>query len=548
MTNDTTIDPRTRRYVLPTRILWTAGTLTNPDVLLVNNNGQALIQATDFARMKHDGNAPGIVLDFGRELHGALQIVTAASKDNKAYRVRLRFGESVSEAMNETNNDHAIKDMIVPIASMGSQEYGLTGFRFVRIDLIDEGAEITVMAVRAVSVMRDIPLVGRFNCSDARLNQIWQTGLDTVHLCMQDYIWDGIKRDRLVWIGDMHPEVSVITATFGADPIVPASLDWVRDHTPLPAWMNGIGAYSMWWILIQADWYLHSGDVAYLEEQRDYLTALLKQFVGCVADDGSMAVPGRQLLDWPTSPNPAAVQAGLHGLLAMALGAGAALCETLGEFDTAALSRDAARRLALGAPEPLVASKQASALLALTGLRDAKMVNDTVLSQNPLKGLSTFYGYYVLQARAAAGDYVGALDVIRNYWGAMLDLGATSFWEDFDLSWAEGAGRIDEMPSPDKIDVHMTYGDYCYKSLRHSLCHGWAAGPTAWLSEHVLGVKPLSPGCTRVRVAAHLGDLAWAEGAYPTPQGPVAVRHTRQPDGTVASEIDAPPRVEIVRA
>jgi alpha-L-rhamnosidase len=40
-------------------------------------------------------------------------------------------------------------------------------------------------------------------------------GADTVHLCMQDYLWDGIKRDRLVWIGDMHPEVSTINAVFG---------------------------------------------------------------------------------------------------------------------------------------------------------------------------------------------------------------------------------------------------------------------------------------------------------------------------------------------
>lgn len=28
---------------------------------------------------------------------------------------------------------------------------------------------------------------------------------------------------------------------------------------------------------------------------------------------------------------------------------------------------------------------------------------------------------------AAAGNYQGALDVIREYWGAMIDLGATSF-------------------------------------------------------------------------------------------------------------------------
>ena len=54
--------------------------------------------------------------------------------------------------------------------------------------------------------LRDLQYLGSFECSDERLNTIWQTGAYTVHLNMQDYLWDGIKRDRLVWIGDMHPE------------------------------------------------------------------------------------------------------------------------------------------------------------------------------------------------------------------------------------------------------------------------------------------------------------------------------------------------------
>jgi hypothetical protein len=28
----------------------------------------------------------------------------------------------------------------------------------------------------------------------------------------------------------------------------------VRDETPVGAWMNGISAYSIWWLLIHCDW------------------------------------------------------------------------------------------------------------------------------------------------------------------------------------------------------------------------------------------------------------------------------------------------------
>ena len=73
---------------------------------------------------------------------------------------------------------------------------------------------------------------------------------------------DGPKRDRLVWIGDLHPETMTVATVFGNQPIVPASLDLIRDETPLPKWMNGISSYSMWWVLIHRDWYRHQGDVA----------------------------------------------------------------------------------------------------------------------------------------------------------------------------------------------------------------------------------------------------------------------------------------------
>lgn len=111
----------------------------------------------------------------------------------------------------------------------------------------------------------------------------------------------------------------------------------------------------------------------------------------------------------------------------------------------------------------------------------------------------------------------------------------------------ENAARIDEIVPPGQVDVHRTYGDFCYKGLRHSFCHGWASGPTPWLTEHVLGVSIVEPGCRVMRVRPHLGELAWAEGTVPTPYGVLKVRHERQADGTVKSTIDAPRGVKIVR-
>ena len=106
-----------------------------------------------------------------------------------------------------------------------------------------------------MSLMRPMPQLGAFTCSDERLNQIWATAARTLHLCCQEYIWDGIKRDRLVWMGDMHPEVMAMMAVFGPQQVLTDSLDYMRQTTPADRWMNTMPSYTLWWIRCQHDWY-----------------------------------------------------------------------------------------------------------------------------------------------------------------------------------------------------------------------------------------------------------------------------------------------------
>ena len=126
--------------------------------------------------------------------------------------------------------------------------------------------------------------------------------------------------------------------------------------------------------------------------------------------------------------------------------------------------------------------------------------------------------------------------------GAMLNAGATTFWEDFDLDWARDGARIDEVLAEGAYDIHGDNGKFCYVGLRHSLCHGWSAGPTAFLADTVLGIEILEAGCKKIAIKPQLGDLEWARGTYPTPYGDITVSVTR--DG---ADIQAPAEIEIVR-
>jgi len=182
-------------------------------------------------------------------------------------------------------------------------------------------------------------------------------------------------------------------------------------------------------------------------------------------------------------------------------------------------------------------------MLALSGWWDTQKAGADIL-ENGAKGWSTFMSYYLLKV-AAQKDMAKTLHGLEEYYGAMLNLGATTFWEDFNLDWTENAARIDEVVLEGKKDIHGDYGAFCYKGFRHSFCHGWSSAPTAFLLEDVIGIKILEPGCKKLAIRPNLGDLEWAEGTYPTPYGVVTVSHKKDANGSIETVVTAPQEIEI---
>ena len=78
-------DPRTRTFVTPTRVVWTSGdavygnrsVVKNAEWLLAPRFGQIPEErwrGVCGCAMENNGENPSVILDFGRELHGGLQI------------------------------------------------------------------------------------------------------------------------------------------------------------------------------------------------------------------------------------------------------------------------------------------------------------------------------------------------------------------------------------------------------------------------------------------------------------------------------------------
>ena len=164
-------DVISRRYVTPLRLVALPGELTagveNPEALLRNFDGQLTTGTPDVCRLStRDGRSASVLLDFGKEL-------CALGGD---------------APMASATNEHSLRDFTLGVPWLGNVEAGNSGFRFVRIDLVEPDAELNLKAVRAILRYRDVPYLGSFRCDDERLNRIWETGAYTVHLNMQEYL------------------------------------------------------------------------------------------------------------------------------------------------------------------------------------------------------------------------------------------------------------------------------------------------------------------------------------------------------------------------
>lgn len=537
-------DERVRETVLPERIVKTYGNVENAECLLKESIPQICLTEPELMVLRNEGDTEaGVLIDFGKELHGSVRIMALGTADGKPAHVLISTGESVMEALSSigeknATNDHAIRYTEYDLPMYSDMTLNETGFRFVYLKLLGENAQVSIKSITAVSIYRDLPYLGTFRCDNEVINRIYDTSAYTCHLCLQNYIWDGIKRDRLVWIGDMHPEMLTIRTVFGDLPIVNESLKVIRDITPLPGWMNGIWTYSLWWLIIVHDWFFYTGDAALAGEHREYVEALSEQIAGLVNEDGSDNF-NDYFLDWPTKDTPAAVH-GTRAVLMLALQAAGDMAMYYGNTEAAKKYRQLVEVLKQCRVESGEA-KQSTAMLALAGWMDAQKAAEQIL-EGGAKGFSTFMSYYILKA-AAKKDMAATLDAMVEYYGAMLSMGATTFWEDFNLDWMENAAPIDEIVPEGKSDIHGDNGAYCYIGFRHSLCHGWSSGPTAFLAEEVLGIRILEPGCRKMEIRPQLGNLKWAEGTYPTPFGTIFVRCEVDEQGQYKVEYKAPKEI-----
>jgi len=127
--------------------------------------------------------------------------------------------------------------------------------------------------------------------------------------------------------------------------------------------------------------------------------------------------------------------------------------------------------------------------------------------------VTPYFKLYELMALCKAGDLEYAQNMLDSYWGAMLDLGATTIWEQYDPS--------------ESIPAH--YGMYG-APYQKSLCHAWSSGPIYFLGRYCLGVYPTTPAYETYAIKPQAGIYKSFKGDVPTEKGNI---HVEYADGVI---------------
>jgi alpha-L-rhamnosidase len=515
--------------------------------------------------------APHAVLDVGEETFARLRVTVRSGGPAV---LALTTGESLNEVQRYARR---VTD-IISLRDGESFTTAPTGFRYVKVMALSadpDGPGLELEPIMVQHIRYPLAQRGSFACSDALLGEVWTLSERTVHLCMQNEVWDGIKRDQLPWMGDLYTEALAIYHLFGDGQLVRRTLETLAEIGPaqprplarqtypglVAIWksggsshpgansgdINGIPSYTLWWILGLADYALYTGDDDLVASIAAELAETLEHVRAWVGEDGVWRFRGGwDFIDWSPVPR-AEREVFCHLLACLALRLGADLLERAGQsLDSLPALRETQTRMAEAARREwwrdgasLGVSHQINAMMIRSGVLsqpEAISLFANTLAADPPYAMTYWHRYLDLEAAARVGQVEWGLAYIRKHWGLSLQLGLSTLWEAFDPSWV----------GPDPHAVSMVGGEYArYGGYETSLCHGWSAGPAIWLHQAVLGVRPLSPGFATVDFQPNLGDLDWAKGQIPTPRGLLGVSLYKDSEGARVAELSVPPGVSV---
>ena len=527
---------------------------------------------------------PYVIYDFGKEVAGQVRLHVRAATGTP--RIGLAFSESPEYLTTASDYSQDPTGVATETHYLTAEPGDLTdpvirgGFRYLMVFLADAG-EVRLSDLRLNFTADPAnPALNRYQgaflSSDDTLNRLWYAGAYTVQLATIDpktgrpypgqagpvgndaiigdgpsVISDGAKRDRMIWGGDNAVSDPVSYLTTGQSVPAAGSVAFMAKGQTASGQIPGLyltdkfgynlgwGEYAEWWVQNYWTHYLYTGDRAFLDQWYPAMKKDVAWMKGRVGADGLLDMTGVGGTWGYGNDNKGTYTSSLY---VHVLGMAAQAAEAKGEPDLAKTYRDDAARTAKAindtlwdpssgayttsvtdATHPQDGNAMAVVAGVATGDRAQSVLRffsgklagdhgdltvDTAGGAVP-RYVSPFVSYQALLAYTAQGDTKGARSLLDRTWTPMLG--------------PDQPGTLWENVSPAGAPQLGAYT---------SLSHGWATGPTAYLTNQVLGVTPATGGFQTFSVLPHpIPGLTWAEGRVPTPHGAITAGWRRDGAG-----------------
>lgn len=457
----------------------------------------------------------GVLFDFKKETYAKISL-TGLRKEQ----VRVQFGESREEALDYENS-------VIHFESEpedGKLAYRPFAFRYIYVS--DSNANIEAQ-------YEYLPLEyrGAFACDNDKLNDIWNTASYTFHLNCREFFLDGIKRDHWLWSADAYQCLFVNRYLFFDKDIEQRTIIALGGKLPFHRHLNEIMDYTFFWIISIYENYLTFGDLTFLRQIFPQMEAVMTYCLGRVDADGFVRKQEGDwiFIDWA----PMDVVGALCGeqiLFAKAMECYSFLCRQLGcddrncgmqarslQDNIISCYFDKEKKVFIDSFESgkRNVSRQSNILAYLflpCSKEQKESIYQRVINNPEIAAITTpYFKFYENQVRCEAGEIDLMQIELENYYGGMLDIGATTFFEEFD-------------PTQSGAEHYAMYGAPYEKSL----CHAWSASPVYLLGAYRMGVKNTGIAYDHYEVCPSLGNLTDFKGRVPVPGGVIEVEMNRE--------------------
>ena len=466
----------------------------------------------------------GLLFDYGKETFATL-CFKKLTKDVMVY-----YGETDIEAV-DTEHSYIIEEF--QKENVGVIAYA-KAFRYLYIpDVTEEEIELEVQ-------YEYLPVEQKssFKSDDEILNRIWDVAAYTMELNSREFYLDGIKRDRWVWSGDAYQSYFVNRYLCFDEDIAVRTIRALGGKDAIVQHVNNISDYTFYWILSVYDHYEMSGDEKFLKEMFPRMEEFMEFTVSRLDEKGFVNKYGNDwiFIDWAEFDSEGAQCAEqilfrksleIYIKCAKLLGEDAStyqemLDELVTKIDQYFWCEEKGAYIDTFESGKKNVTRHANIFALLFGYgtdaqRDS-IVQNVILNDEVPQISTPYFKFYEMESMCRIGKYEYVLERIKDYWGAMVKIGATTFWEEFtpNVDWKEQLGMYDRK-----------YGK--------SLCHAWGASPIYLLGRYFLGVRPAMIGYDTFVVEPNLEGIEQVDAIVPIKNGSVTIQ---KQDGKITVRAD----------